>query len=98
MAPTTFTISDVRIFTGKEIIETGYVTVKDGIILDVSPGSPPSENTNLVLSRPGHTVIPGLIDAHMHAQGNDLALTQSLQFGVTTVQDMHNETANVHKM
>ncbi|CAI6088338.1 unnamed protein product [Clonostachys chloroleuca] len=98
MALTTFTISDVRIFTGKEVIEIGYVTVKDGIISDVSPGSPPSEITDLVLSRPGHTVIPGLIDAHMHAQGNDLALTQSLQFGVTTVQDMHNETANVHKM
>ncbi|CAH0051973.1 unnamed protein product [Clonostachys solani] len=98
MALTTFTISDVRIFTGKEAIDVGYVTVKNGTISDVSSGSPPPESPGSVLSRPGHTVIPGLIDAHMHAQGNDLALTQSLQFGVTTVQDMHNETANVHKM
>ncbi|VUC27892.1 unnamed protein product [Clonostachys rosea] len=98
MTYTTFTISDVRIFTGNEVIEFGYVTVTNGIISSVSSGSLASEHTGLILSRPGHTVIPGLIDAHMHAQGNELALSQSLQFGVTTVQDMHNETANVHKM
>lgn len=97
MAPATFILSDVRIFTGSETIEAGYVVVKNGVIEDVSAGIPPAGL--VVISKPGHTILPGFIDAHIHAdKGQELALYQSLKFGVTTVMDMHNETANVHKL
>ncbi|TVY46534.1 Imidazolonepropionase [Lachnellula occidentalis] len=99
MEPTTFILSDVRIFTGTDTIDFGHVAVKNGLISTVSAG-PPSANTGVpIISKPGHTVVPGFIDAHIHAdKGQELALYQSLKFGVTTVMDMHNETVNVHKL
>ncbi|KAF7556161.1 hypothetical protein G7Z17_g1639 [Cylindrodendrum hubeiense] len=99
MAPDSFIISDVRIFTGIDTIESGHVVIKDGLIFAVSAGPPPADAGVPVLSKPGHTVVPGFIDAHIHAdKGQELALRQSLNFGVTTVMDMHNETVNVHKL
>jgi dihydroorotase-like cyclic amidohydrolase len=99
MVSTTFILSDVRIFTGTDTIESGHVVIKDGLISAVSAGSPPADARIPVIPKPGHTVVPGFIDAHMHAdKGQELALYQSLKFGVTTVMDMHNETANVHKL
>jgi imidazolonepropionase-like amidohydrolase len=50
-------------------------------------------------SKPGHTVLPGLIDCHIHADKADpQALPQALRFGVTTVCEMHNELDNVLKL
>ncbi|KAF2810869.1 uncharacterized protein BDZ99DRAFT_508303 [Mytilinidion resinicola] len=99
MAPPNFILSNVRIFTGTSTIESGHITIKNGLIATVSAGAPPADTDIPILSKPGHTVVPGLIDAHMHAdKGQALALTQSLAFGVTTVMDMHNETVNVHKL
>ncbi|EXJ89343.1 hypothetical protein A1O3_02410 [Capronia epimyces CBS 606.96] len=99
MAPTSFILADVRIFTGTDTIESGHVIIKNGLIFAVSAGPPPADANVPVASKPGHTVVPGFIDAHMHAdKGQELALYQSLKFGVTTVMDMHNETVNVHKL
>ncbi|KAF2491659.1 hypothetical protein BU16DRAFT_594726 [Lophium mytilinum] len=99
MAPICFILSDVRIFTGTDTIESGYVVVKDGLISAVSAGPAPADADVQIISKPGYTVLPGFIDAHMHAdKGQELALYQSLAFGVTTVMDMHNETVNVHKL
>jgi cytosine/adenosine deaminase-related metal-dependent hydrolase len=99
MGPTSFVLSDLRIFTGTELIESGHVVVKNGIISSVSAGPPPVDVSTTVFSKPGHTVVPGFIDAHIHAdKGQEIALYQSLKFGITTVMDMHNETVNVHKL
>lgn len=99
MAPTGFILSDVRIFTGTDTIESGHVVIKNGLISAVSAGPPPPDAGVPVVSKPGHTVVPGFIDAHIHAdKGQEIALYQSLKFGVTTVMDMHNETVNVHKL
>ncbi|KAK4996881.1 hypothetical protein LTR66_003609 [Elasticomyces elasticus] len=95
-----FLLKDVRIFDGETEVANGSVLVKDGIITKVSSSSldPPSSSIK-VISKPGHTVLPGLIDCHIHADGaNPVALPQSLSFGVTTVCDMHNEPANVVKL
>lgn len=46
----------------------------------------------------GCTLIPGLINAHVHAFGNVQNLTDSLHFGVTTVLDMHSEPEYVIKL
>lgn len=99
MASTSFILSDVRIFTGTDTIESGHVIVKDGLISAVSAGQPPVDAGIPVIHKPGHTVVPGFIDSHIHAdKGHGFAQIQSLKFGVTTVMDMHNETVHVHAL
>ena len=92
-----FLIKDARIFTGEDVLESGNVLVEDGIIKYVGSDEP---NTDVpTVSGSGSTLIPGLIDCHIHAdKGRVLALEQSLRFGVTTVCDMHNEPPNVAKL
>ncbi|GAB7351944.1 hypothetical protein MBLNU459_g2480t1 [Dothideomycetes sp. NU459] len=95
-----FLIRDVRIFTGEEEIPNGSVLISNGQIRQVTNTrlEAPSSSTQ-VISKPGHTLLPGFIDAHIHANGGTpVALPQSLRFGVTTVCDMHNEPRNVVKL
>lgn len=96
-----FVLKDVSIFTGHEIINKGYVHVKNGIITQVGVGGFPGDAQDglPIISRPGDTVIPGLIDAHIHALGGDInSVEQSLRFGVTTICDMHNEPSDNAKL
>lgn len=97
-----FVLRDIRIFTGESIIEEGYIHVSHGKIESVgsiSDLSQTSINVAQTYSRPGYTLLPGLIDCHIHADMADPeALPQSLRFGVTTVCDMHNELPNVLKL
>lgn len=98
-----FLIKDVRLFTGEEEIENGFVLVQDGIISAAGADKDIPQDINfqqiIIISKPNHTLLPGLIDAHIHAdKGRELALYQALRFGVTTVMDMHNEPVNVAKL
>ena len=87
---TSYLITDVTVFTGDEILGPASVLVEDGRITYVGKERPTGIN-HKTISKPGHTLLPGLIDAHVHAVGGDLAtLSQSLQFGVTTVLEMGN--------
>lgn len=98
---TSFLIRDVQIFTGEETIPDGYLHVHDGKIASVGPTSaaPSLPHSIPTYSAPNHTLLPGLIDAHIHADmANPTALPQALRFGVTTVCEMHNELANVRKL
>lgn len=96
----TFLIKDVRVFTGEEEIQNGFVFVQDGLIKTVGTTFGDKLDSGIpVFSKPNHTVLPGLIDAHIHAnKGEERALYQSLKFGVTTVMDMHNEAYNITKL
>ena len=96
----TFILRDVRIFTGDYIIESGYVYVEDGKIKAYGQGLPGSEADDVKqIPLVGHTVLPGFIDCHVHAfLGDDRCMSTSLQFGITTVLDMHNETEFMHKL
>ncbi len=92
-----FLLKDVRIFDGETIIEKGSVLVENGRIAKVSSLDIDYDGTTY--NKPGHTVIPGLIDVHVHCDGaNEVALPQSLRFGVTTVCDMHNEWPNIQTL
>ena len=92
-----FLLRDVRIFDGEQTIEKGSVLVEHGTISQVSSSTIDHQGT--IYSKPGHTVLPGLIDVHVHCDGaNDVALPQSLRFGVTTVCDMHNEWDNIQTL
>ena len=92
-----FVIYDVRIFTGEEVLESGSVLVEDGTIRYVGRDTPTVDLP--IITASNSTLMPGLIDAHIHAdKGQVLAIEQSLRFGVTTVLDMHNESWNVAKL
>lgn len=93
-------IKDVKIFTGHEWIEQGFVCVSDGSIVEVGAGAYKGDTAgHVVLSRPGDTLIPGLIDSHIHALGGNIqSIEQSIRFGVTTVCDMHNDPRDNAKL
>jgi dihydroorotase-like cyclic amidohydrolase len=96
-----FLIKDSIIFTGEEFIENSFALVQNGRIVSVQSlddiDKLPSDVQ--VISKPGHTLIPGLIDAHVHGlEGNVQCLEQSLRFGVTTVCDMHNDKRSLTKL
>ncbi|KAM0499050.1 hypothetical protein ACHAP8_005754 [Fusarium lateritium] len=97
----TFIVEDIKIFDGHDFIVNGFVIIRDGLIVDVGSGKPDKciGQHILRISRPQHTLIPGLIDAHIHAlAGNTDSVEQSLRFGVTTVCDMHNEVEDIMRL
>jgi len=77
------TISGARVFDGTDVLGTASVSVADGVVTEVRPGS---EHGGDVDGR-GMTLLPGLIDAHVHLRGAG-NLDQDLRYGVTTVLDM----------
>ena len=90
-------IQDVRVFDGESTIEKGSVLIKDGKISKVS--SSKIDYDGKTISKPGHTLLPGFIDTHIHADNaNVIALPQSLRFGCTTVCDLGNEDYNIAKL
>lgn len=77
-----------RVFDGEAVLEASDVLVRDGLIAAVGTGleAPPGA---VVIDAAGHTLLPGLIDAHVHVFGD--ALRDALMFGVTTSLDMFTE-------
>ena len=98
-ASLSFAIKDVRIFDGKRTIPRGTVLVRNGEIAAVGKNvSVP--NGVQVIEGTGHTLLPGLIDAHVHYLA-PRSLNQALVFGVTTELDMgsdHKLVAEVKKL
>lgn len=79
-------IKNVSVFDGDKIILEATVVMENGKITAVGRnGAIPEESE--IIDGTGQTLLPGLIDAHVHIweQQN---LKQSLAFGVTTVIDM----------
>ncbi|MGH9016339.1 MAG: amidohydrolase family protein, partial [Acidimicrobiales bacterium] len=82
-APTT--IVNARVFDGTAARDWTSVRFADGLITTCSV-APAAREGDDVIDAGGGTVLPGLIDAHVHLVPG--ALAQSLTFGVTTVLDM----------
>ena len=94
-----FLITDVRVFDGETVIEDGSVLVESGKISKVT--SKPIEIDALVrtISKPGHTLLPGFIDAHVHVGfGDEPGLAQGLRFGVTTQCDLGNAPFQINNL
>ena len=92
-----FLIADVRIFDGQTVIDRGSVLVSGGRIAKVS--STPIEFDGAIIPKPGHTLLPGFIDAHVHIDfGNESGLAQGLRFGVTTQCDLGNAPFQIEKL
>lgn len=76
-------ITNVKIFDGECVIEKQSVTIKGEKIVNVGGSAPDGAE---VIDAKGCTLLPGLIDAHTHAdpESRKIALT----FGVTTAYIM----------
>jgi imidazolonepropionase-like amidohydrolase len=85
-APKPFVIRNVRVFDGEHTIPKTDVVVADGKIVAVAPGAPAPAGAE-VIDGSGDTLLPGLIDSHVHLWNHD-ELRQALIFGNTTVLDM----------
>ena len=74
---------NARVFDGTEILKETTVVIESGKIILVGKGIPADTE---VLDCTGKTLLPGLIDAHVHTSEESLAL--ALKFGVTTELEM----------
>lgn len=86
--PSRFAIRDVRVFDGERFIARATVRVKDGLIEAVGPDVEVPAGWEVVDGK-GRTLLPGLIDAHVHTWGD--ARRDALRFGVTTQLDMFSD-------
>lgn len=82
------TIVNARVFDGTRQREWTSVRFADGLVTECSAVSAARDGDEVV-DAGGGTVLPGLIDAHVHLVPG--ALAQSLTFGVTTVLDMFSK-------
>lgn len=76
-------IKDIKIFDGERVIEKQSVTIKGEKIINA--GGPAPDNAEIIDGK-GCTLLPGLIDAHIHANPESRRI--ALTFGITTVYIM----------
>lgn len=79
-------IRDVRVFDGEKVLPRATVVIQGGKIAAVGEKVDLPAGAEIIPGE-GKTLLPGLIDAHVHVWSRD-GLRQSLVFGVTTVVDM----------
>ena len=90
-----FAITHVRLFDGEHTLQDQTIIVREGKIaaignkVSVPPGTPEIEGA-------GRTLLPGLIDAHVHAYPEN-SLREAEALGVTTVLDMFNDPGKVRE-
>jgi imidazolonepropionase-like amidohydrolase len=82
------TVVNAKVFDGTKSRDWTSVRFADGLITECSAASAAQDGDD-VIDAGGGTVLPGLIDAHVHLVPG--ALAQSLTFGVTTVLDMFSK-------
>ncbi|KPM37682.1 hypothetical protein AK830_g8891 [Neonectria ditissima] len=87
--PSTLT-HNVRIFDGESVISSdGCILFENSSIKLVSVTTPsPLPTVDIVINGENHTVLPGLIDGHVHAHSGVPDVELAIKFGVTTVLDM----------
>lgn len=84
------TIINALVFDGYMLHQNIAVTIENGLISDVSSFADTSDSSTIDAT--GQTLLPGLIDAHVHLIGDAetvcLLLTQMAKAGITTGLDM----------
>jgi imidazolonepropionase-like amidohydrolase len=78
-------IVNARVFDGTRLRDWTSVRFTGGVVTDCSAG-PTARDGDEVIDAEGGTILPGLIDSHIHLVPG--ALAQGLTFGVTTALDM----------
>jgi len=90
----TWLIRDARVFDGEQMHAKRSVLVKDDKIVDADFRGRAPAGAHIV-DGAGRTLLPGLIDAHVHAYRH---LELPLMFGVTTQIDMFTGVATMQQM
>jgi predicted amidohydrolase YtcJ len=85
---------NVDVFDGYHILRGRTVTVKDGMIRSVTAAGVRPPDSAVVIDGAGRTLLPGLIDAHVHI-GHEETLEQAAALGVTTVLDMWGDPSTL---
>lgn len=98
-AAQSFVVRDVRVFDGEGVSEGRSVLVENGRISRVGgPDLQVPRGAGVVDGR-GRTLLPGLIDSHVHVTDSAAAdLRQALSLGVTTVLDMFSAGARFERI
>jgi imidazolonepropionase-like amidohydrolase len=94
-----FAIRNVRLFDGIRTSEHRTVLVRRGVIAAI--GGPKLKTAGLtVFDGTGQTLVPGIIDAHVHVShaAPEKTLAQSARFGVTTDLDMFTDVATLKRL
>jgi imidazolonepropionase-like amidohydrolase len=86
-------IKNVRIFDGEAMTAADTVLIRGGVIAEVGTGVRAS---GVTVDGGGGTLLPGLIDSHVHAEPRNLR--QALTFGVTTELCMFGAPAVASQM
>lgn len=87
--PEAFLIRGARVFDGDRLWPRADVAVRNGRIEAIAESL--SAGGLTVVEARGQTLMPGFIDAHVHAYGE--ARREALRFGTTTVLDMFGDPA-----
>ncbi len=83
-------VRDVRVFDGAAVREHQDVLLQNGFISAIGRHIPTTPGAT-VISGAGRTLLPGLIDAHVHIPKEaSVALQQGIDLGVTTQLDMYS--------
>lgn len=90
-----FAIRDVRVFDGERVLSNATVVVRDGRIVTAAPDATIPAGLEVIDGR-GRTLLPGLIDAHVHTYEH--ALAETINFGVTTVLDMFSDPGTLREL
>jgi len=85
----------VRVFDGQTVIPVTDVLIQNGKIVAI--GSDLSTPGASVVDGAGKTLLPGLIDAHVHVHSRE-SLEQAMVFGVTTELDMMMQPSLEHEL
>lgn len=73
-------IRNVKIFNGIDLSRQDKVVIENGLISDLSKGE-------TIIDGNGGTLLPGLIDSHVHLNGLE-SLHEAALWGITTMLDM----------
>ena len=94
-----FAVRDVRVFDGERTIQRTNVLVRDGRIQTVAADSTALAGASSITDGEGRTLLPGLIDSHVHiAHDVQSALEQAIVIGVTTVLDLGSGGERVQRL
>jgi len=92
-------VRDVRVFDGERAMEHRSVLIWEGKIARIAGPEMKAPPQAEVIEGKGRTLLPGLIDAHVHLPDNaEDAMRQALSLGVTTQLDMFSGGERMKKI